>query len=193
MSNETLKKNFIDKATNLARQYSKLLIASLVSVLIFLFSFLFYKNLQEKNNIKIAEQYTQASILVKQKKIQESKLLLEYIINENHQFYSPMALYLIIDNNIVSEKIKIISFFDKILNNNSIDKENLNLIKIKKAVYLIGLDNEELIVETLNPVINSNSVWRKIAINLISEYFFSKNQAVKAEEYIKLLNIKKNK
>ena len=157
MSNETLKKNFIDKAINFARQNLKLIIATLVSVLIFLFCFLFYKNLQERNNIKIAEQYTQASLLVKQKKIQESKLLLESIVNKNHQFYSPMALYLIIDNNIVSEKIKIISFFDKVLNNNSIDKENLNLIKIKKAVYLIGLDNEELIVDTLNPVINSNS------------------------------------
>ena len=193
MSNETLKKNFIDKAINFARQYLKLIIATLVSVLIFLFCFLFYKNLQEKNNIKIAEQYNQASLLVKQKKIQESKLLLESIVNKNHQFYSPMALYLIIDNNIVSEKIKIISFFDKVLNNNSIDKENLNLIKIKKAVYLIGLDNEELIVDTLNPVINSNSVWRSIAINMISEYFLSKNQVVKAEEYIQLLNIKNNK
>ena len=193
MSNETLKKNFIDKAINFARQNLKLIIATLVSVLIFLFCFLFYKNLQERNNIKIAEQYTQASILVKQKKIQESKLLLESIVNKNHQFYSPMALYLIIDNNIVSEKIKIISFFDKVLNNNSIDKENLNLIKIKKAVYLIGLDNEELIVDTLNPVINSNSVWRSIAINMISEYFLSKNQVVKAEEYIQLLNIKNNK
>tara|TARA_B110000027_G_C16110845_1_gene297653 strand:+ start:1544 stop:2125 length:582 start_codon:yes stop_codon:yes gene_type:complete len=193
MSNETLKKNFIDKAINFARQNLKLIIATLVSVLIFLFCFLFYKNLQERNNIKIAEQYTQASLLVKQKKIQESKLLLESIVNKNHQFYSPMALYLIIDNNIVSEKIKIISFFDKVLNNNSIDKENLNLIKIKKAVYLIGLDNEELIVDTLNPVINSNSVWRSIAINMISEYFLSKNQVVKAEEYIQLLNIKNNK
>ena len=193
MSNETLKKNFIDKVINFARQYLKLIIATLVSVLIFLFCFLFYKNLQERNNIKIAEQYTQASLLVKQKKIQESKLLLESIVNKNHRFYSPMALYLIIDNNIVSEKIKIISFFDKVLNNNSIDKENLNLIKIKKAVYLIGLDNEELIVDTLNPVINSNSVWRSIAINMISEYFLSKNQVVKAEEYIQLLNIKNNK
>ena len=131
--------------------------------------------------------------MIKQKKILESKLLLESIISENHQFYSPMALYLIIDNNIVSKKIKIISFFDKILNNNSISKENLNLIKIKKAIYLIGLDNEKLIIETLNPIINSNSVWRNIAINLISEYFMSKNQIVKAKEYIQLLNKNNNK
>ena len=62
------------------------------------------------------------------------------------------------------------------------------MIKIKKSIYLIHLDNERLIIETLNPVINSNSVWKNMAINLISQYFLSKNQTVKAEEYIQLLN-----
>ena len=113
---------------------------------------------------------------------------MEGIIAQDHQFYSPMALYLIIDNNIISEELKIISFFDIILKNNSIEKENLNLIKIKKAIYLINKDNEELILRTLNPIINSNSVWKNTAINLVSEYFLSKNQKTKAEEYIQLLN-----
>ena len=120
-------------------------------------------------------------------------MLLENIISKNHQLYSPLALYLIIDNNIESDNSKIIVFFDKILANNSIDKENLNLIKIKKAIYLIHLDNEKLIVETLNPIINSNSVWKDLAINLISEYFLSKDQKNKADEYIQLSNNKKNK
>ena len=100
---------------------------------------------------------------------------------------------MIIDNNIESDNSKIIVFFDKILANNSIDKENLNLIKIKKAIYLIHLDNEKLIVETLNPIINSNSVWKNTAINLITEYFLSKNQGIKAQEYFKLLNKKSKK
>ena len=61
------------------------------------------------------------------------------------------------------------------------------MIKIKKAIYLINIDDEKLIIETLNPVINSNSVWREIAINLIKEYFLSKDQKIKAEEYNQLL------
>jgi hypothetical protein len=98
-----------------------------------------------------------------------------------------LALYLIIDNNIYLDDLKIINYFNKILKNNSIDKENLNLIKIKKAIYLINLDREEQVVKTLNPIINSKSVWRKTAINLISEYFLAKDQNAKAEEYIQLL------
>jgi predicted negative regulator of RcsB-dependent stress response len=193
MSDKIIKKNFLEKYTNFVKKNFKILIILIIAVLILLCSFFFYKNIQDRNNIKVAEEFTQASILVKQKKIKKSKLLLENIINKNHQFYSPLALYLLIDNNIETESTKIIIFFDKILKNNSIDEENLNLIKIKKAVYLINLDEENLIVETLNPIINSRSVWRKIAINLISDYFLSKNQKSKADEYMRLLSTEKNK
>ena len=76
---------------------------------------------------------------------------------------------------------------------NSIDKENINLIKIKKAIFLFSVEDEELLIKTLNPIINSDSIWRNMAIELISNYFLSKNQKTKAEEYIQLLNNKTNK
>jgi hypothetical protein len=93
-----------------------------------------------------------------------------------------------IENNIETDASKIIIYFDRILENNSIDKENLNLIRIKKAIYLFDSEDEKIIIETLNPVINSNSVWKKIAINLITEYFLSKGQKNKAKEYSLMLN-----
>jgi len=187
MLNEILKKNFLAHSLNFIKKKYKLLIILLLVLIIFLFAFMFYQDLNKKNNIQVAEEYTKATILIKQKRAEESKLLLESIINKNHQFYSPLALYLIIDNNIYLDDLKIINYFNKILKNNSIDKENLNLIKIKKAIYLINLDREEQVVKTLNPIINSKSVWRKTAINLISEYFLAKDQNAKAEEYIQLL------
>ena len=188
MTKETLKINFIEKSYKYTKNNLRVFVILLAVILVLLLSFFFYENLQEKNNIKIAEQYMQASILIKQKKLYESKLLLESIINKDHQFYSPMALYLLINNNIESEKSKLIFYFDRILKNNSIDKENLNLIKIKKSIYLISIDKEELIVATLNPIVNSKSVWRNIAINLLAEYFFSKGQKFKGDEYIQLLS-----
>ena len=193
MSNESLKKNFMDRATIFIKKNLKAIFVCLFILLIILFTFFFYDNLQKKKNIKISEQYAQASILIKQKKISESKILLDLIINKDHQFYSPLALYLMIDNNIEKDEKKIIIFFDKILKNNSIDKENLNLIRIKKAIYLINIDNEELIVSTLNPIINSSSAWKNMAIDIISQYFISKNQNLKADEYLQLLKNKKNK
>jgi len=188
MSDKILKKNSIEQITFFVKKNYKAFILLLITLFTLLFIFLILKNLEEKKNIKISEQYTRASILIKQKKIEEGKSILKAIIKENHKFYSPLALYLIIDKNIESDEEKIIILFDKILKNKSIDKENLNLIKIKKSIYLINLDNEKLILETLNPIITSDSIWRNIAINIMSGYFISKGQKIKAKEYNQLLN-----
>ena len=193
MSSEKIRENFQIRVFNFLKKNKIFFITLLTATLIGIFAFLVYKNMQIKNNIKIAQQYTQASILFNQKKIKESEILLEAIIEKNHKFYSPLALYLLIESNIENDTSKIINYFDIVLKNKSIDKENLNLIKIKKAIYLFDSQNEKLIIETLNPIINSNSVWRKIAIDLISDYFLSLGQKVKAEEYIQLLNIQSNK
>ena len=188
MSNEILENNFQTKLTSFIKKNLKNIIISLIVIIISVLSFLFIKNLEKKNNIIISEKYTKAKILLSQKKINLSKNLLEEIINEGNKFYSPLALYLVVENNMEMDSDKIIIFFDQILKINSIDKENLNLINIKKAIYLFNTNNEELIVEILNPIINSSSVWKNVAINLITEYFLSKGQKVKANEYIQLLN-----
>jgi len=193
MSIEKIKKNFLDQSTDFVKKNFKSVVILLFAGFVFFSIFLFYKNSIDKNNIKISEKYTQASILIKQKKIKESKSILVSIINKDHKFYSPLALYLIIDNNIENDYSKIIIFFNKVLKNKSINKENINLIKIKKAIYLINIDKEKLIIETLNPVINSDSVWKNMAINLITEYFLSKEQKVKAQEYFQLLNKEQSK
>ena len=193
MSEEIKKNNFKIKFLSLIKNNFKKIISFLILLIICLFIYLFYTNVQKKNEIKISEQYTEASIQFKQKKVNESKLLFEDIINKDHRFYSPLALYFIIDNNLENEKEKIIKFFDKILKINSIDEENINLIKIKKAIFLFSIEDEESIIKTLNPVINSDSVWSKMATELISNYFLSKNQKTKAKENNQLQNNKKNK
>ena len=193
MTEKLIKNNFQNKILNFIKKNLKKLIVVFVLLIILLFSYFLFKNLQKRNEIKLSQNYTQASIQFEQKKINKSKLLLENIINKGHKFYSPLALYFIIDNNLETDSLKIINFFDKIIKIRSIDKENLNLIKIKKAIFLFTTGDEELIIKTLNPVINSDSVWRNMAITLISEYFFSKDQKIKAKEYIQLLNNKTNK
>ena len=193
MSKEILNNSFQNKIINFIKMKQKNLIVLLVLLIFTLFGYFFYENLKKKNEIQISAQFTKASIQFKLKEIKYAKQLLLDIVNKKHKFYSPLALYFIIDNNLEKDPEKVITFFDKILSINSIDKENLNLIKIKKAIFLFSLGDEELIINTLNPIINSNSVWRKLAIKLISDYFFFKNQEIKANENIKLLNKKINK
>jgi predicted negative regulator of RcsB-dependent stress response len=193
MANEELNKNYQIIIFKSLKKNFKSLIALSALLVVTLFGYLIYNDLQKKNEIKLSEKYTQATVQLKQKKKEESKLLLEGIIDEGHKFYSPLALYYIIDNNLENDPLKIINFFDKILKIRSIEKENLNLIKIKKAIFLFSRNDEELIIKTLNPIVNSDSVWRDMAINLLSDYFLSKDQEKKANEYIKLLNSKTKK
>ena len=188
MSEKTLNNNLQNKIKNFLKKNLKNLIISSFFLIFIIISYLFYNDIQKKNVIKLSEQYTQATIQFKQKKIEAAKQSLEKIIDKSHKFYSPLALYFIINNNLETDSLKIIDYFDKILKINSIDKENLNLIKIKKAIFLFSIGNEELVIKTLNPIINSNSFWRKIAIILISDYFLSKDQKLKANEYLQLLN-----
>ncbi len=188
MSEEILNNSFQSKISNFIKKNFKNLIILLIFLILVLFSAFIYKDLQKKNEIKIAENYTQATIKFKGNKSDEAKQLLENIIQKSHRFYSPLALYFIIDNNLEKDSLKIVSFFDRILLISSIDKENINLIKIKKTIFLFKLGEEEAIIKTLNPIINSDSVWRNMAINLISDYFLSKDQKAKAKEYLQLLN-----
>ena len=188
MSEKTLNNNLQNKIKNFIKKNLKNLIILSFFLIFIIISYLFYNDIQEKNVIKLSEQYTQATIQFKQKKIEVAKQSLEKIIDKSHKFYSPLALYFIINNNLETDSLKIINYFDKILKINSIDKENSNLIKIKKAIFLFSIGNEELVIKTLNPIINSNSFWRNIAIILISDYFLSKDQKLKANEYLQLLN-----
>ena len=190
MAEETLNNTFQNKFSNIMKKNLKTIIFFIIFLILILFIYFFYKDLQNKNEIKISENFTKAYIQLKENKKNDNKQLLENIINEDHRFYSPLALYFIIDNNLETDPLKIIIFFDRILEINSIDKENLNLIRIKKAIFLFNTGDEKTIIKILNPIINSDSVWRRMAINLISDYFLSKDQKTKANEYIQLLSNK---
>jgi predicted negative regulator of RcsB-dependent stress response len=190
MSNQILQESIQDRVSNFLKKNLKILFIILIITVILLIIFGYYSHQKKQKDIVISDQFTYASILIKDKKINESKLLLENIIKKKHKFYSPLALNSLIDNELETDNKKIIDYFDQILAIKSINNENLNLIRIKKALFLFNGKNEELIIATLNPIINSNSVWKESAIKLIADYFSSKNEKNKAEEYYKLLNKK---
>ena len=51
------------------------------------------------------------------------------------------------------------------------------------------LDENELL-EILNPLINSESVWKSHALYLVAEYFYSKNEKQKSKEFFnQILNL----
>ena len=65
----------------------------------------------------------------------------------------------------------------------SLDKEIKNLIIYKKALFNADQSNEADLLNILNPLVNSESVWKSHALYLMAEYFYSKDQKQKSKEF----------
>ena len=115
------------------------------------------------------------------------------IINEKDKTYSPLALYFLIDNELITSTDEINEFFDVLIRETNLDNEIRNLIIYKKGLFNANFETENNLIKILNPVIKSESVWKSHALYLMAEYFFEKNQKQKAKEfYSQILNYNKS-
>jgi hypothetical protein len=105
------------------------------------------------------------------------------IINEQDSTYSPLSLYFIIDNKLISNQSEINSYFDILIEKTSLDEEIKNLVIYKKALFNADQAQESDLLNILNPLINSKSVWKSHALYLMAEYFYSKDQKQKSKEF----------
>ena len=105
------------------------------------------------------------------------------IINEKDPTYSPLSLYFIIDNKLISDQGELNSYFDILIKSTSLDEEIKNLVIYKKALFNADQAEEGVLLNILNPLINSKSVWKSHALYLMAEYFYSKDQKQKAKEF----------
>ena len=145
--------------------------------------YIWIDNNNEKKNIKISESFINAKISLENGQKNQAKKQLENIINKKNNIYSPLSLFLIIDKDLEQNNTVIIKYFDQILSINNLDKEDINLIKLKKAIFISENGKEQDILELLNPVINSNSVWKLQSAKFLGDYYFSLKQLKKAKEY----------
>ena len=160
----------------------KIIIFASFFILIAIFYFLFLE-IKERNKIELAEKYNKIKIEHTINSKEDTKNKLIEIIYENDTTYSPLALYFIIDNEILNENNEINKLFDQIINKTKLDKEIKNLIIYKKALFNSDFTSENELLNILNPVINSESIWASHALYLLAEYFYSKNEKEKAKEF----------
>ena len=78
---------------------------------------------------------------------------------------------------------KILDYYNKVISINSLKKDDLDLLKFKKAVFISNRSDEKEILELLNPIINSDSVWKTQAIKFLADFYFSKKEFNKANLY----------
>ena len=194
MSEDTLNKEKESLFILFLKKNKKILISLIIILSIIVFGVLFFNEYKKKQNILISEKFNNAIILLELKSTNEAKKKLLEIIEEKHTFYSPLALNLLIDNNIENDD-KIILVLDELINSR-IENEKKELIRIKKALFLMKEDlqyndknstKEKLILDTLKPIINSNSIWKNSAAKIMRDYYLISNQKNKAKEFEELL------
>jgi len=181
--NQKIKNFFINNRKN---------IIILISIIILLFiGYFAYGDFKKRNKVKIADQYNSLTISFSSGTKTNIETELIKIIESKDETYSPLALYFLIDNNIINGKNKINKLFDIIINEINFEKEIKNLIIYKKALYNSEFETENNLLKILNPVINSESIWKSHALILMAEYFFFKGEKQKSQQFFeKIINLK---
>jgi len=181
-----------EKIKNFFISNRKKIIISLFILILSIISYFVYDEIKKKNELRIANQYNNIKInFFSGKKLNVEKNMIE-IVRAKDKTYSPLALYFLIDNKIVNSKKEINNLFDNVIDNKKIDKEIKNLIIYKKGLYNAGFETENKLLKILNPIINSDSIWKSHALYLMGEYFLSKNEKQKSKEFFEKILILEN-
>ena len=173
--NEKIKNFFVNNK-------NKIISGIIILIIIIVGVFSYDKYLINKKK-DISDSYNSIIIDYSEKTKEKTASSLIEIINKQDPTYSPLSLYFIIDNNLVSDQSKINSLFDILINDTSLDSEINNLIIYKKALFNADNAQEGDLLNMLNPLINSKSVWKSHSLYLMAEYFYANNQNQKAKEF----------
>ena len=179
-----------EKILNFLINNKKKLIIGFLIILIVIISYLSMTELKERSKIKLANQFNITVMNFKTESKQTTVDQLTKLINKHDVTYSPLALYFLIDNNLIDNKNEINSLFDELIIETNLEEEIKNLIIYKKGLFNSDFSTENELLQILNPIINSESIWKSHSLYLLAEYFYSKNQKKKAKEFFeKILKI----
>jgi predicted negative regulator of RcsB-dependent stress response len=172
-----------EKIKNFFVQNKKLLIFSLLFIVMIILSYFSLQIYNDRQREAVSNKFN--SSIINYKDADKNKVVsnLKEVIYEKDSTYSPLALYFLIDNDLIEKNSEINSLFDVLIEKTSLETEIKNLIIYKKALYNADLSSENDLLEILNPIINSESIWKSHALYLVAEYFYSKNENQKAKEF----------
>ena len=184
----------VTKKSKLKKFYevNKISIFSVILILIIaIASIIFYSETKEKKKILLSDNYLTAKIYLENGDRNEVKNILKTIIFANDSTYSTLSLFLILNENLIVDQGELSNLFDHVLENNKFEKEVKNLIIFKKALFQSNFVSELELLDTVKPLISTETVWKPHALLLLGDYFASKKEYLKAKEfYVQILSLK---
>ena len=161
MENET-KINSSEKIVNFVQKNKNIILINFILLILVLVGISYFNYYQNSKNEKISEKFVQAGIYLSLNKQEESKKIYKEVISSKNKFYSILALNNIIDNDLEQNNEEVLELFD-IVENIKIENEQKNLIKLKKALYLIKISRDNEGKKILDEIISDDSIWKEAA------------------------------
>ena len=183
ISSETRK----EKIINFIKNKKKTIIFFIFFIILIIFSFFVYQEYNNQQREQLANKYN--ATIIQYETGDESKVfnLMKEIIEEKDKTYSPLAFYFLLDNDLIVSKQEINKYFDLLINELGLDRENKNLTIFKKGLFNSEFANENELLNILNPIIKSESIWKPHALYLMAEYYFAKKEKKKSKEFLEQL------
>ena len=184
----------LTKKSKLKKFYEsyKIFIFSFIAILVILYgSFSFYLVNEEKEKILLSENYLKAKIYLEEGDKNKAMNLLKEVIFANDPTYSSLSLFLIMNQNLITDYKELSNLFDHLLENNKFSREVRNLLIYKKALLNSNFVDESELLESIRPLLNTETLWKPHGLLLLGDYFVSKGEYIKAKEfYQKIFTIK---
>lgn len=83
---------------------------------------------------------------------------------------------------------EVIKILDNLIKKNKLSNKNTDLLKIKKSLLIFDNASEQEMLELLDIKSNNESYFKKIILQILSDYYLSQNQKNKAQEIKVLIN-----
>ena len=182
----------VEKFKNFLISNRKQLITLLLIIVLLLISFFGYQEFNKRSKEKLANKFNQIVTNFENGQKQNINNNLIEVIRTKDKTYSPLAFFFLLDNDLISSNQEINSYFDFLINEISLDKEIKNLTTYKKGLFNSDFVDENQLLDILNPVIKSESIWKPQAMYLMAEFYLAKNQKQKSKDFFEQVMIIEN-
>ena len=179
------------KIINFYKNNKIIIFTFIIILLILVISTVYLAESNKSKRIALADNYIEAKVYLANNDKEKAKSILEKIIFSNDSTYSTLSLFLYLNENLTTDQEKLVGLFNQVLENNKFEKEVKNLLIFKKALIQSNLVNESKLLETVNPIIKEETIWKPHALLLVGDYYASNKEYLKAKEFYKqVLSIK---
>lgn len=181
---------FRDKVIKFFSQYKKYLVTLLILLITIPSFYHAFKAYERNKSEKILEDYSKAILMLSIENLDEADKIFTKLLNEKNEAIMISSLNKIIEINLKKKNPKKnIIIIDDILNSKKLSALNTELLKIKKALLIFDKADEKTMLDLLNKN-EKQSKFYSLSMQILVDFYISKNELSKANEIQKLVNEK---